>query len=464
MGRACPPGHLRAPLRVTGAEGFPIHVSSPAQPRAHRRLSLALLVVASLLAFLAVFAVWANRQLLDTDNWTDSSTKLLENDAIRTQLSIFLVDQLYANVDVQGQLAGALPPRLAPLAGPAAGGLKEVAQRGAAELLERPRVQSLWEQANRRAHKRLLDVLYDRGSAVSTSNGNVTLNLATILGQTERLGGLSKKLPPSAAQLTILRSDQLKFAQDVARYLRALALVLVVLSLGLFALAVYLARGWRREALRATGVGLVAAGVVALLAKGLAGNAVVGALATTDSVRPAVDAAWSISTSLLVQAATATIAYGVVIFLAAWLAGPTRAAIATRAALAPWLREARFAYGGLAVIVLLVIAWGPTPATQKVVPVLFMIVLLGVGTEVLRRQAARENPEASREATLHHLRTWLSGLAGRVGSARSTSTGEGDRTAELERLGRLRKEGILDAAEFEREKLRILGNTPAAVG
>jgi len=439
-------------------------VSPPAQPRAHRRLSLALLVVASVLAFLAIFAVWANRQLLDTDNWTDSSSQLLENEEIRTQLSIFLVDQLYANVDVQGELARALPPRFAPLAGPAAGGLREVAQRGAAALLERPRVQKLWEQANRRAHRRLLDVLYDRSTAVSTSGGDVTLNLQQILGQTERLGGLSKKLPPDAAQLTILRSDQLELAQDMARFLRALAIVLVILSLGLFALAVYLARGWRREALRATGVGLVFAGAAALLARGAAGNALVGALATTESVRPAVEATWTISTSLLVQAATATIAYGVVVFLAAWVAGPTRAAVATRAGLAPWLEEARFAYGGLAVIVLLVIAWGPTPATQKVLPVLFMIVLLIVGMEVLRRQTAREHPGASREESTDRLRRWLSGLPGRARTIGSTSGGNGDRIAQLERLGKLRDQGILDAAEFDREKARILEESPAAAG
>jgi hypothetical protein len=421
-------------------------------------------VVASLLAFLAIFAVWANRQLLNTDNWTDSSSKLLENEEIRTQLSIFLVDQLYANVDVKGELARALPPRLAPLAGPAAGGLRGVAQSGAAAVLERPRVQKLWEQANRRAHKRLLDVLYDRGTAVSTSGGNVTLNLATILSQSERLGGLSNKLPPDAAQLTILRSDQLKLAQDMARYLRALAIVLLVLSLGLFALAVYLARGWRREALRATGVGLVFAGAAALLARGAAGNALVGALATTDSVKPAIEATWSISTSLLVQAATATVAYGVVVFLAAWLAGPTRAAAATRAGLAPWLKEPGYAYGGLAIIVLLVIAWGPTPATQKVLPMLFLTVLLIVGMEVLRRQTAREHPNASREASMHRLGTWLSGLPSRAGTTRSARGGNGDRIAELEQLGKLRDQGILDDAEFEHEKARILAGSPAAAG
>jgi hypothetical protein len=438
-----------------------MHVSPSAQAREHRRLVLVIVVVAAVLGFLAIFALWANRQLLDTDNWTDSSSKLLEDEEIRTQLSIFLVDQLYNNVDVAGELRRALPPRAAPLAGPAAGGLREVAQRGAEALLERPRTQRLWEEANRRAHKRLLDVLEDRGEAVSTSGGNVTLNLQQILGQTARLGGLSQKLPPDAAQLTILRSKQLELAQDLTRFLRALAIVLVVLTFGLFALAVYLARGWRREALRAAGIGLVAAGAAALLARGLAGNAVVNSLATTESVRPATEDVWSISTSLLVQAATASIAYGVVVFLAAWLAGPTRAAVATRGALAPWLQEPRFAYGALALIVLLVIAWGPTPATQKPLPVLIMVGLLSLGMEVLRRQTAREHPDASREEQLQRLRARLSWPRAR--RAASPSDG-GDRLDQLERLGKLRESGVIDADEFVREKARLMGQTPATAG
>ena len=48
----------------------------------------------------------------------------------------------------------------------------------------------------------------------------------------------------------------------------ALAVVFVVLSLALFSLAIYLAEGWRREALRATGVGLLFAGAEAVSAAG----------------------------------------------------------------------------------------------------------------------------------------------------------------------------------------------------
>ena len=129
--------------------------------RAHRKLGLALIVVASLLTFLAIFAVWANRQLLNTDNWTDTSTELLENDAIRTQIGAFLVESLYANVDVKGELEQVFEQVLQPagastLAGPAASGLRSLADQRVEVLLQRPRVQQLWEAANRRAHLRLL--------------------------------------------------------------------------------------------------------------------------------------------------------------------------------------------------------------------------------------------------------------------------------------------------------------------
>src|SRR5688500_6957816 len=62
----------------------------------------ALVVLASVLAFAAILAVWANRQLPNTDNWTRTSTQLLEDPVIRDQLAIYLVDQMYANVDVPG--------------------------------------------------------------------------------------------------------------------------------------------------------------------------------------------------------------------------------------------------------------------------------------------------------------------------------------------------------------------------
>ena len=48
--------------------------------------------------------VWVKRQALDTDAWVDTSTNLLENDQVREALSVYIVDQLYANADPQAVL------------------------------------------------------------------------------------------------------------------------------------------------------------------------------------------------------------------------------------------------------------------------------------------------------------------------------------------------------------------------
>lgn len=457
------------------ASGDPTGGAAPApEPRRasrpRRLLPLALVWLGTLLAFLAIFALWVNRQALDSDNWAETSSELLADDAIRTQVADFLVDQLYANVDVEAQLREVLPPRADVLAGPAAGGLKELAQRGAFELLGRPVPQELWEEANRRAHSRLLDVLEDRGEVVSTGGGEVTLDLRALLGQTADRVGVGGRaqaaLPEGAAQLTILRSDQLELAQDVVRLLRTLAWLLVVLALLCFALAIALGRGRRREVLRACGIGFVVAGVGALLARSVAGDELVNALATTEAVRPAVESTWQIATSLLRQAAASAIAYGVVIVLAAWIAGPTPWATGLRRGLAPWLRDPAYAFGGLGVVVVLLLAWGPTPALRQPLPALILIALLALGVEALRRQTAREHPEADRELATQRLRERVAGAGRRVRDAIPSRSAEreaaapgGDaetRIAALERLARLHEAGVIDDAELAREKARLL--------
>ena len=81
-----------------------------------------MLVLATVLSVFAIFAVWANRQLLDSSYWASTNTKFLENSAIRSELSSYLTNQVYANVDVAGEIRAGLPKQLKPLAGPAAGG------------------------------------------------------------------------------------------------------------------------------------------------------------------------------------------------------------------------------------------------------------------------------------------------------------------------------------------------------
>ena len=433
-------------------------------PRRHRVAVAALLVAGTLSAFLAIAAIWISRQVLETDNWTDTSSELLQDEEIRTVLADFMVDQLYANVDVSGQIREALPPRAAPLAGPAAGALRNVADRAAEEALQRPRVQALWETANREAHEELLRIIEGGGDRVSTEEGRVTLNLGVILQDFANRTGVgsrvASKIGPDSAQIEVMRSDQLGFAQDVADLLKPLALVLTLLALGLFGGAIAASGDRRRQTLRAAGFGFIVAGVLALLLRSLGGSVVVDSLAKTESVRPAIESVWRIGTSLLVDVATASIIYGAVTVLGAWLAGPTRAAVASRRALAPYLREPGWAYGALAVFILLMIWWAPVPAARRVVPGLVLIALLVAGVTVLRRQTAREYPDAPAPhpgASIQRAYERLRGGASARREPARESAGNGRDLGDLERLADLHERGVLTDDEFRTQKRQLLG-------
>ena len=361
--------------------------------RRHRKLSVALIVIASLLAFLATFSIWANRQLLETDNWVETSSELLEDEAIRTQLATFMVDTLYANVDVQGELEQRLPPDLKPLAGPAAGGIRQLTDNLANEALQRPRVQQAWETINRTAHQQLITV-------VNEDTGEpVTIDVGDIVRQVGQEAGLNvaDKIPPEAGQIEVIPADEMDSARKVVNLLESLALWLTILALGLFALAIYLAQGWRRQALRAVGFAFIVVGIAVAAARSLAGNYVVDTLATTASVKPAVSDAWQISTSLLSAGSGALVVYGIAILLGAWLAAPGPLATGARRAIAPVLESRAIGYAVLLVILLVLFWWAPTEGFERLAPSLVIIALLVVGFEFLRAQTIREFPDETWE-------------------------------------------------------------------
>ena len=155
-------------------------------------------MVATLIGFVGAFAVWINRQALNTDNWTDTSTKLLANKQIDDALGTYLVNQLFTSVDVAGELRSRLPPQVQGLAAPAAAGLQQLGTRAAPQLLQRPRVQELWRVSNKTAHQELLRIINGGGSTVSTHGGDVTLNLHTVVDQLASSLGIQTQVPPPA--------------------------------------------------------------------------------------------------------------------------------------------------------------------------------------------------------------------------------------------------------------------------
>jgi hypothetical protein len=376
-------------------------VTSPSKPLggAHRIWVRVILGLATVLAILSILSIWANRQLMNPTNWSKTSTALLRKETVRSAVSGYLIDQLYANVDVQERLKSGLPPQLAPLAGPLSGALHNLAEQGAERALELPRVQDAWRTANYAADQALVTIVKGGGSRVQINGGTVSLNLHQIVADIALQLGLpasvADKLPPSVASLKIVTSSQLGLVRSLAKTLHALALWLTIVTFLLYALAMFLARGYRRSTLMWVGSSLVFAGVFVLLARKIGQGQLVSAITSDASIEPAANDAYSVATSLLVQVSSASIIIGIPVIFAALLAGPARWAVSARRFLAPRFREhPGLAYWIVAGLLALFFLWGPIPATRNPLEMLIFTILAFVGAYVLRGQIAEEFPES----------------------------------------------------------------------
>ncbi len=452
--------------------------------RARRRTVKGLVVLGSVLAFLSVFAIWTERQALNTDDWVDTSGRLIQNEKVRAAVGEYLVDQLYANVNVEQELEDILPGETKQLAGPVSGGLRQVAGGGAEQVLKSSTAEELWKDANRAAHEQLLAVLENKKEAVSTAEGNVTLNLGSLvtnLADQVGIGSqLAEKLPPDAGQVTILRSDQLKTAQDIAVGIKGLALVLSLLTFLAFGLAIYLSREGRWVTVLFCGIGLVAAGFAVIVFREVAGGIVVGQLVTDESVKPAAEATWSIGTSLMISIATTVIVFGILLGIAGWLGSPTGSARSSRRFMAPVLRDhVAYAYTALVIVVCIYFLSASVQNLRSFLTTLVIAGFAAFGIRELRRQSEEEFPDAQ-------FGDFFGGAKERVaGAVKSANLGErasklrlpemrkpsgGDnvtsasaadddsRLRRLERVAELHEKGVLTDEEFAAEKARVLGN------
>src|SRR3954452_21492073 len=182
--------------------------AAPAVSGWRRWLPWALVVVAAVIGLVSALNVWVTRQALSTDNWTESSAQLLQSPEIRNAVSVYMVDQIYENVNVSQVLADRLPPRTQGLAVPLAAALEQPAVRTANALLARPRVQALWEEANRRAHTLLMAVIDGKEGLLDSTNGNVVLDLGPVIDRVAERTGLGARvearLPADAGRIVVM--------------------------------------------------------------------------------------------------------------------------------------------------------------------------------------------------------------------------------------------------------------------
>ena len=427
----------------------------PGKPRFGRRAVVwGIIVLASVLGVISILSSWANQQALDNDNWRETSQEIIENPKVAPALSAFVVDQLYSNVDLAGELGAQLPPRLKPLAGPAVSALREPATKNVQKLLARPRFQERFVNASELAHQKFINVVKNEtGHGISTGNGVVTLDTTQLINEVGQSLGVPQavmsKIPANTGVITIMESDQLGAAQTAVQGIGILDVWLAPFVILLFALAIYLARGFRRETLRNIGWAFVLVGITVLVLRRIGGNYVVNELVAAPN-RPVMHDVWLTVTSILGSIGRGVVLYGIFAIAGAVLAGPTRAATAVRRWMAPTLnRRPGMAWAIAGLLYLLLVLWGPTNELHEPAWIVILAAMVAFGVYALRRETLREFPEAQPGGFVASVRSMWAKVQGEHEEEDSAA-------AEIARLGDLRTAGLISDDEFARGKARAL--------
>jgi hypothetical protein len=305
-------------------------------PRSHPVAIVVLLILAALTGALAIGSIWANQQLLSTGSWVSVSGRMLESKDVRHRVAEFLGEELTSHTAAQLDAAGeegvaeVVVPRL-----------RAEQTRLAERVMRTKQFRAIWLHANRAGHRSLLRVLDEEGNAAE--EGAVVVNLTPALRQLadvleeEGLAGelgissLAGLVEPGAARIKVLEAKELKRAQDVVRVIRHLTAPAVIVTLALYALAIFLGRRRLSRSFLGVGLALAATGALALLARTLAGHAIVDQLVSGDADREAGEAAWRIATPKIADLAGVAIGLGAVIVLLLGAIAVFRVATAQRA-------------------------------------------------------------------------------------------------------------------------------------
>ena len=195
-----------------------------------------------------------------------------------------------------------------------------------------------------------------------------------------------------------MKSDQLSTAQNGVHALKVLSIWLAIAVLALYALAVYLARGIRRQTIRNIGWGILIVGIIVLIVRRVMGNYIVEQLSSPGYERSTHNA-WLIGTSILGEIGRATVMYGLITVLGAMLAGPTRIGTKDPQLARP---DAQRPPGRRLGVVRLRLPpcdrWAPTPALHKWWGIFSLGGLLALGVYALRRQTLEEFPSTAAAA------------------------------------------------------------------
>ncbi len=366
--------------------------------------SFALVVLACVLTFVSFIAVWTRSLVLDTRAYVRAVGPLIQKPALRDELSVRIVDQLYAHVDVPGLLRDALPKRGDVLAPTIAQGIHDTSIKLASAALATEAVRRVWENANKVAHDQVVNVLEGKGTILTTAEGEVAIELRPLVAKVREAldrNGVHLFDSVPAAELdrrfVLFRSTDLARAQTATRLLDALGKWLPFATLAVFAGAIAL--NPRRR--RATGYcALALAATMVVLTIGLA----IGRSYYLDHVGSGISrGAAAVPFDGLVRSlhrwVRVVFVLSVALWFATWVAGSREVMAREREVREALGRVARahgrmLAGAGVIVAALLLVGWD-RPSPRTVVGVIVVLLVWEVALRVLARTPRQPRVESA---------------------------------------------------------------------
>jgi hypothetical protein len=395
-------------------------------------VSIVLIVLGCIVAPVAVLGVWAGNEVSDTGRWVATVEPLIHDPAIQNVLTDKItteitnrlnvtgtIDQASAQLNARGltRISSLLDSFGPQIASSVTGFIHSTVHR----VISGPRVAKLWVQVNTTAHQAVVQVLSGQGNgAISTSNGQITLNLGPFIAVVKQDlvahgFALASNIPPISPTVALFQAKDLGKAQAGYRLITTLKIVLPILALVLLAAGVWVARG-RRRALIWAALGLAGSMLVLaiglLIARSIYLNSVPPSVLPGDAAAAAFDAmVYFIRVGLRV-----VLAVGLVVAIGAFITGPSRAAIQTRSALKSWLGWIRnfgerrgvstgpvgewtYAHrrglriGAVALFALIFVFWGHPTGLVVIVLVIVLLLVLGL-IELIGRPPAEPGTAA----------------------------------------------------------------------
>jgi len=345
----------------------------PRWGRVRAVLAAVLVVLFAILLPVTILATWAHRTVANTDAYVATMAPIAANPAVQAAISAEITNEIYAALNPQQAIAGALPPKAAKLAGPLSAGVKGYLQDAVTKIVASPRFQQLWTAANRFADAQLISALEGHSKALQTTNGQVVLNLVPLVNEAlksvqAQASGLFGKpvtlpdittstipaadcqkiaaaighpLPPDCGQIPLFPAKDLTGAQHAYRAFNGIVLLMLILTP-----LVFIAALWASTRRRRTLLQLTIGGMLGLILSRRALYWLQSDL--TAHAKPANRAALAAITGQVLHGFFDVTLWfliaGLIVLAAALLAGPYGWAAAARS----WLRRAARSAGQLA--------------------------------------------------------------------------------------------------------------------